>query len=240
MKQNRNIVRLNESQLRQMIAESVKRVLSEKKLENSFDSEEDMTMYRDMYAPENVRLWTDAEGTVHDWTSAERIAHGASTDGGGKWGSGPYRPYIHHDYAEEFISKYINDDHADMYRSGRDNEEENEHNAKYNDDLRKRLATKGGQMSYDWDEEQKMNQWDDNARRGLLNLVKQKRDQDRRDELINGRFMMNKWLNGEINDDDLKNSHKGVGSKRKYHSIRNESRIHQIVSESIDRVLKNM
>lgn len=204
MKQNKNVTRINEGQLRRMIAESVKRVLNEKKLENSFKSKEDMTRYRDMYAPYNDTNIIDTDDSIYD----------TKTDGGGEWGSGPYMNYRSNDFGSGY--DYTGD------------ERYNEYAYDYNDRLRKRLATKGGQMSYDWDKERKRDENDfENAEIKMGRLAK-KRDSDknwRPGQLRTAEKLKKDWLNGDIDDDTLG-----------YYF--NESRLRKIVSESIDMVLR--
>ena len=220
MKTNKNVVRLNESQLRQMIAESVKRVLSEKKLENSFKSKEDMTRYRDMYEPSIRAATLDDEGR-YDPFGIETIERGA-------WGSGPYKNHI---------ATY----------DGEGDEEYNEYVDNYNDKLSKRLATKGGQMSYDWDEQQRKNQEDIEQAKVNMNRMARERDFDKYwspKELEGGRIDKLAWTSKmdpesvshyfDYRDKYIKSDSADYRKKLQY-----ESRIRKIVSESIDRVLKN-
>lgn len=234
MKQNRNIVRLNESQLKKLIAESVKRVLSEKKLENSFKSKEDMTRYRDMYSPYSDTHIIDTDGEYYD----------SETDGGGKWGSGPYMNYVSHDFADGY--DYCGDDDYNEYASD------------YNDRLYKRLATKGGQMSYDWDEQQRKNERDLDYSKLDAEFGRKYRDLDKYyspKEMEYADRDKHLWVHDgtstpffsaddnyekgraekEIKKDELDNWRR---LNYKYRHF-NESRLHKIVSESIDRILKN-
>lgn len=124
---------ITESQLRAIVAESVKRVLFESKgkdkLKNSFKSKEDMTQYRDLYEPNASNAIIDTDNSLYDTEYTDN----------GTLGSGPYMNYRHHTFADDY--DYCGDDDYNDYASD------------YNHALRKRLATKGGQMSYDWDTE---------------------------------------------------------------------------------------
>ena len=216
MKQNRNIVRLNERQLRQMIAESVKRVLSEKKLENSFKSKEDMTRYRDMYEPSIRTATLDDEGR-YDPFGIETIERGA-------WGRGPYK------------------NHIGTY-DGEGDEEYNEYVDKYNDKLRKRLATKGGQMSYDWDEQQRKNQEDIEQAKVNMNRKERVRDFDKYwspKDISNADLSKTMWTL-RFPTERLKDRYdfEKWDSNREREKLYFESKLRKIVSESIDRVLKN-
>ena len=234
MKQNINVVRLTESQLKQIVAESVMRILKEKKLEKSFKSKEDMTRYRDMYSPDSTTHIIDTDGSYYD----------SETDGGGEWGNGPFMPYRHHDFADGY--DYCGDDDYNEYASD------------YNDRLSKRLATKGGQMSHDWDEQQRKNERDLDYSKFEAEYGRKYRDLDKHyspREMEYADREKKAWVHDGLprpffNADDSyekSQAYKEIQKDRsddfkrmrnKYRYF-NESRLHKIVSESIDRILKN-
>jgi hypothetical protein len=115
---------MTEGRLRRIVAEAAMRVIRE----SGFDSDEDMTMYRDMYAP-------GTEDTVVD-TDNEPYEH-RYTDEPGAWGSGPFLDHRTHTFADGY--DYCGDD------------DYNEMVDDYNDELADELSTKGGQMNYDWE-----------------------------------------------------------------------------------------
>lgn len=115
---------MTEGRLRRIVAEATMRVIRE----SGFDSDEDMTMYRDMYAP-------GTDDTVVD-TDNEPYEH-RYTDEPGAWGSGPFLDHRTHTFADGY--DYCGDDYY------------NEMVDDYNDELADELSTKGGQMNYDWE-----------------------------------------------------------------------------------------
>ena len=153
-----NRIKLTESQLHQVIKESVKKILKESnpiKLQKSFKSKEDMTDYRDMYSPNSEN-------------------------------SGPFEPY----------SNTVCDDGYDYCGDDIGNEDKFE----YNHGLSKRLATKGGQMSYDWEHSlptKKNIEWqhhimnrDYNGRQNRENELNKRREKisnRQRNNYVNGR-----------------------------------------------------
>ena len=86
---------MTEGRLRRIVAEAAMRVIRE----SGFDSDEDMTMYRDMYAP-------GTEDTVVD-TDNEPYEH-RYTDEPGAWGSGPFLDHRTHTFADGY--DYCGDD----------------------------------------------------------------------------------------------------------------------------------
>lgn len=128
-------LRLNENQFKSLITrivnESVNTIIKESKgkdkLQNSFKSKEDMTALRDKYSPYSQNSIIDTDNTVYD----------TDVEGGGEWGSGPYASYRNHTFADGY--DYCGDD---LY---------NDAASDYNSGLEKKLATKGGQMSDDWE-----------------------------------------------------------------------------------------
>jgi hypothetical protein len=115
---------MTEGRLRRIVAEAAMRVIRE----SGFDSDEDMTMYRDMYAPgtEDTVIDADNEPYEHRYT-----------DEPGAWGSGPFLDHRTHTFADGY--DYCGDDGY------------NEMVDDYNDELADELSTKGGQMNYDWE-----------------------------------------------------------------------------------------
>lgn len=230
----KNIVRLTESQFNRLIAESVKKALHEKKLENSFKSKEDMTRYRDMYSPDSTTHIIDTDGEYYD----------SETDGGGKWGNGPFMPYTHHEFADGY--DYCGDDDYNDYAYN------------YNNRLYKRLATKGGQMSHDWEQQQRKNEIDLDYSKLDAEFGRKYRDLDKYyspKELEYADREKKAWVHDgltrpffnaddnyekrqtkkEINKDEWDNRRR-MGNKYRYF---NESKLNRIVSESIDKILKN-
>jgi hypothetical protein len=165
MKTNKKVVRLSESKLRNIITESIKKVLSEsngkKKLENSFKSKEDMTRYRDMYTSDDA----------YDESNSPYLAHS-------------YRNFDNgYDYCgDDEYNDYVSD---------------------YNRNFSKRLATKGGQMSFDWEHRydgDDMHNRLKNTAHDDLERYSDIRSIDNNKRNIKGRKLMNRWLKSG-NDD---------------------------------------
>ena len=185
IKYEKNKIRLTESVLRKIVRESVERMLKEskgkQKLQNSFKSKEDMTQYRDMYAPGSETTYVDDYGSTYD----DDYDYGY-----GDWGSGPYKCSHYHEFDDDY--DYCGDD------------DYNAEVSRYNDALYKRLATKGGQMSYDWDDMKHEYEEDiENQKRNLNNLKKVY------DQIYQGKgkyndidYWKNIWLKGKPEDDD--------------------------------------
>ena len=116
---------MTERRLRRIVAEAAMRVIRE----SGFDSDEDMTMYRDMYAPgtEDVVFDTDNKPYWH-----------VDTKGTGAWGNGPFLNHRTNTLADWYNHLYGDDYDDEMVDD-------------YNDELADRLSTKGGQMNYDWE-----------------------------------------------------------------------------------------
>lgn len=103
---------------------------------------------------------------------------------------GPYMRY-HSTTFDDMDYDYCGDD---MY-----NDEASDYNAR----LKKRLATKGGQMSYDWDTEfGREASMAKNARQRLEADADEAYLRRMRDDEI-GKHHMNAWVNGELDTDDL-------------------------------------
>lgn len=190
--------RLTEGRLRAMIQESVKKALNEskgkKKLQNSFKSKEDMTKYRDMYEPNSNRSIYDTDGSYYDGDETQY----------GELGSGPYMDYNYHDFADGY--DYCGDDDYNDYAH------------EYNHNLKHRLATKGGQMSYDWEQMQnKFKDEDDRRRSYMLNLQKSK--DNALQGIDNGHgntpYWKKEWVNGYVDNDFL--NHWEQDYIKKYH-----------------------
>lgn len=115
---------MTEGRLRRIVAEAAMRVIRE----SGFDSDEDMTMYRDMYAPGTDDTVIDTDNVPYEHRY---------TDEPGAWGSGPFLNHRTHTFADGY--DYCGDD------------DYNEMVDDYNDELADRLSTKGGQMNYDWE-----------------------------------------------------------------------------------------
>lgn len=154
----KNKIRLTESVLRKIVRESVERMLKEskgkQKLQNSFKSKEDMTQYRDMYAPDTITTNVDYYG---------RTYHNEYEHGNGDWGTGPYKNYHHHKLINGGYNCYGGDEY-------------NAEASRYNNALDKRLATKGGQMSYDWDNMKRKHEEDIRVQKNALNSLKRRHD----------------------------------------------------------------
>ena len=188
----RKIVRLTESDLHRIVEESVNRLLKEsagkKKLQNSFKSKEDMTKYRDMYQPGSTRSYVDYSGDVYDTEGFDYED--------GDWGSGPYMDYSYHVFDDGY--DYCGDD------------EYNSQVGNYNNKLSKRLATKGGQMSYDWE-----HRFDNDKYRNTLDRERERKwleahadERFLRDIHNNalGREYMNDWVNSKAEDEEANDS----------------------------------
>lgn len=172
-------IRLTESDLHRIVKESVNRILTEAnksgKLKNSFKSKEDMTKYRDMYSPSTHTSIYDTDNTFYD----------SEDSGEGAWGSGPYMPYKETRFGDGY--DYCGDDDYNDYASD------------YNQALRKKLTTKGGQMSDDW-ESQLPNKRALEHQKELANDYYAYRQKLRRDaeERRNrqGKTARRRWING--------------------------------------------
>ena len=161
-----NVTKINESQLRNIIKESIIQVLKESKptkLTQSFKSKEDMTDYRDMYDPES-----------EDYEE-----------------NGPYMPY----------SYTVCDDGYDYCGDDIYNDMADEHNRS----LKKKLATKGGQMSDDWSrfapKEYDKKRKDNELEMGFEKI--KKRNEYPEDTLRSSSTIKNKWVNGRRSDGDI-------------------------------------
>lgn len=139
----KQLIKLTESDLHKIVENSVKKVLREAKFPKhpqSFNSKEDMTQYRDMYAPSNIYAHGSTEDEVYN----------------APWGNGPYVPYDNRAYgaAEDGIYDF-------------------------NQGMKHKLATKGGQMSQDWDDMmsdyENQDRWN---RDDLEKAYKERRDSD--------------------------------------------------------------
>lgn len=115
---------MTEGRLRRIVAEAAMRVIRE----SGFDSDEDMTMYRDMYAPGTEDTVVDTDNVPYEHRC---------TDEPGAWGNGPFLNRRTHTFADGY--DYCGDD------------DYNEMVDDYNDELADELSTKGGQMNYDWE-----------------------------------------------------------------------------------------
>ena len=170
----KKVVRINESELRHMIMESIKRVLNESKphkLQNSFKSKEDMTQIRDKYAPEKHTSIYDTDNTYYDGDVKSK----------GEWGSGPYADYKETCFGDGY--DYCgDDDHNDMA-------------GEYNSALHKKLATKGGQMADDWERFAGQPYPEVQKRHEMDRAFDSRRKPDWSDRAIErGKKHMNNWL----------------------------------------------
>lgn len=159
-------MKINETQLRKIIKESIVQVLKESnptKLTQSFKSKEDMTDYRDMYDPKS-----------EDYEE-----------------NGPYMPY----------SYTVCDDGYDYCGDDIYNDMADEHNRS----LKKKLATKGGQMSDDWGrfapKEYDKKRKDKELEIGFKKI--KKRNEYPEDTLRSSSTIKNKWVNGRRSNGDL-------------------------------------
>lgn len=182
----RKIIRLTESQLNRVIKESVKRVLREskgkQKLQNSFKSKEDMTQYRDIYAPGRMTTYVDYNGSPYDYDY---------NDGPGSWGAGPYQSPSYHMFDDGY--DYCGDDEKNMEID------------RYNHALYNRLATKGGQMSYDWDDMKRQHEDEIKNQQDKLNYLKSEYDRIYQGKGGNTQYWKKEWLrhNPMVNDEFL-------------------------------------
>lgn len=158
-------IRLTESDLQNIIKETLNHVLKESnnRLSKSFKSKEDMTQYRDLYSP------NDDEG-----------------------------PYLNNRYtACDDGYDYCGDDDYNEYVNN------------YNRGLKHRLSTKGGQMSYDWEQEfPSDSQLSYRDRKNQMEkdiLRKNRKDSTEWSnyDLKLGKRDMERWLDGKYNNDDL-------------------------------------
>ena len=152
-----------------------------KKLEKSFKSKEDMTQYRDQYAPNASDMTIDTDGDIYDTEYSDN----------GLLGSGPYMDYRHHTFADGY--DYCGDD------------DYNDYAGEYNDALYKRLATKGGQMSYDWEHgsPEARNEKEIQRQHDKLEADADERFLHDLDFEEFNDYMRNRWVNGEIDDEML-------------------------------------
>jgi hypothetical protein len=215
-------IRLTESDLRRIIEnallDTARGRINEKKgkkLQNSFKSKEDMTRYRDMYAPGDDETVIDTDNTVYDRNHAEK----------GSWGSGPFKDYRHHTFADGY--DYCGDDDYNEFASD------------YNRGMSHRLSTKGGQMSYDWE-----TMHPDRSRQTQREIDALNRGLERRqeiDDFRNGRFNQrsrNRWLRGD-NDEDMRLSWEDWADAhgQQHESIIRKSSLRNIVRESLIKVV---
>lgn len=215
-------IRLTESDLRRIIEnallDTARGRINEKKgkkLQNSFKSKEDMTRYRDMYAPGDDETVIDTDNTVYDRNHAEK----------GSWGSGPFKDYRHHTFADGY--DYCGDDDYNEFASD------------YNRGMSHRLSTKGGQMSYDWE-----TMHPDRSRQTQREIDALNRGLEHRqeiDDFRNGRFNQksrNRWIRGD-SDEDMRLSWEDWADAhgQQHESIIRKSSLRNIVRESIKRVV---
>ena len=174
MKESKQIIRLTESDLHRVIEESVKQVIYE-----SFDSNEDMTQYRDLYKPGKRHFNVDVDGSM---------SYGG-LENDGELGNGPFVNQVEYDFEDGY--DYSG---TDMY---------NDEASEYNDELYNRLATKGGQMSHDWEEVNPDYTNIDNKQKSALDVIRRSRKfQDDKYSQVGERHR-NNWVKGNYDEEDL-------------------------------------
>lgn len=168
---------MTEGRLRRIVAEATMRVIRE----SGFDSDEDMTMYRDMYAPGTDDTVVDTDNVPYEHRY---------TDEPGAWGSGPFLNRRTHTFVDGY--DYCgDDDYNDMV-------------GEYNDELADELATKGGQMNYDWE-----HRYDDDDFRidspdtinGYVDYINDRRDKYERTKDRVGSKARMRWTRGDDPED---------------------------------------
>ena len=172
---------MTEGRLRRIVAEATMRVIRE----SGFDSDEDMTMYRDMYAPGTDDTVVDTDNVPYE----HRL-----TAEPGAWGNGPFLNRRTHTFVDGY--DYCGDD------------DYNEMVGEYNDELADELATKGGQMNYDWE-----HRYDDEegaypytiaspeAANGRVDFINNKRKEyERAKDRVGNRSRM-RWTRGDDPED---------------------------------------
>lgn len=164
---------MTEGRLRRIVAEAAMRVIRE----SGFDSDEDMTMYRDMYAPGTEDTVVDTDNVPYEHRC---------TDEPGAWGNGPFLNRRTHTFADGY--DYCGDD---FYNDMVDD---------YNDELADELSTKGGQMNYDWE-----HRYDDDDFRidnpdtinGYVDYINDKRDEYESKKDRVGNRARRRWTRGD-------------------------------------------
>ena len=168
---------MTEGRLRRIVAEAAMRVIRE----SGFDSDEDMTMYRDMYAPGTDDTVVDTDNVPYEHRC---------TDEPGAWGNGPFLNRRTHTFVDGY--DYCGDD------------DYNEMVGDYNDELADELATKGGKMNYDWE-----HRYDDDDFRidspdtinGYVDYINNKRDKYENTKDYTGKRARMRWTRGDDPED---------------------------------------